>query len=118
MSIFWQISKTFYIRPFLESYWSIFEVKNRTVLFPVSIYCPFKQLASAKLPNPTPNARWRDGFSLVPSIPVGFADKRKVGALVQNGITSCWSRILYLTLISLLVWLFKVKLKKRLMQAG
>jgi hypothetical protein len=30
--------------------------------------------ASAKLPNPKPNARWRDGFSLVPSIPVGCAD--------------------------------------------
>jgi hypothetical protein len=42
--------------------------------------------ASAKLPNPKPNARWRDGFSLVPSISVGCADKRKVGALVQTGI--------------------------------
>jgi hypothetical protein len=42
--------------------------------------------ASAKLPNPKPNARWRNGFSLVPGIPVGFADKRKVGALIQTGI--------------------------------
>jgi hypothetical protein len=57
--------------------------------------------ASAKLPKP--NARWRDGFSLVPSIPVGFADKRKVGALVQSGIIAFWSRILYWTLISLVV---------------
>jgi hypothetical protein len=72
--------------------------------------------ASAKLPKP--NAGWRDGFSLVPSIPVGSADKRKVGALVQSGITTCWSRILYWTLISLVVWFFKVKRKKRLMQAG
>ena len=27
------------------------------------------------------------GFSLVPSTPVGYADKRKVGALVQSGIS-------------------------------
>jgi hypothetical protein len=33
-----------------------------------------------------PNARWRNGFSLVPGIPVGFADKRKVGALIRTGI--------------------------------
>ena len=43
-------------------------------------------LASAKLPNPKPNECWRDGFSLVPSIPVGCADKRKLGTLVQSGI--------------------------------
>jgi hypothetical protein len=35
---------------------------------------PFVVPAGAKLPNPKPNARWRDGFSLVPSIPVGCAD--------------------------------------------
>jgi hypothetical protein len=33
--------------------------------------------AGAKLPNPKPNARWRDGFSLVPSIPVGCADNAR-----------------------------------------
>jgi hypothetical protein len=74
--------------------------------------------ASAKLSNPKPNARWRDGFSLVPSIRVGFADKRKVGALVQSGRTSCWSSILYWALISLIVWTFKVNRKKLRMQAG
>ncbi len=42
--------------------------------------------ASAKLPNTKPNARWREGFSLVPSISVGCADKRKAGKLVQSGI--------------------------------
>ncbi len=30
----------------------------------------------------------------------------------------CWSRILYLTLISLVVWLFKVMLKHPIMQVG
>jgi hypothetical protein len=42
--------------------------------------------ACANLPNPKPNARWRDGLSLVPSISAGCADKRRVGALVQTGI--------------------------------
>jgi hypothetical protein len=43
-----------------------------------NIQCP---PASAKLSKP--NARWRDGFSLVPSIRVGFADKRKVGWIIK-----------------------------------
>jgi hypothetical protein len=40
--------------------------------------------ASAKLTNIKPNARWRAGFSRVPSIPAGCTIKRKVNALFQQ----------------------------------
>ena len=37
--------------------------------------CFFIAHAGTQQPDTKPNARWRDGFSLVPSIPVGCADK-------------------------------------------
>ena len=49
--------------------------------YAISKYAPLAHSSH----NTKPNARWRAGFSLVPSIPAGCAGKRKVNALVQGG---------------------------------